>query len=674
MNERGVRQPSTARTILSAAVILLVLVGLAISLRPRLFPAKKPVPVVTPVEVTSPTGGTPRGIDSPNSPFLNTRPEVKYVADTRCDDCHAEIAARYRQHPMGRSISVLDAAAIEAEAKIAPAPAESLQLGGFEYEVDYSGGKAVHRESYLDANGESALTISKELAYEVGAGSRGRSYLVRQGDHLLMSPLTWYPAHDKWALSPGYERNHSHFYRPVIGACLFCHAGEAKWDENTRNRYEEPILPQPAITCQRCHGPGELHVAKHSSALPLTSGEGRGEGIEITNDFDPTIVNPAHLPDPLALDVCAQCHLSGAARVIAPGQHWNDFRPGLPLSDFIAIYVERQSAGHHFVGHAEQMQESRCFVGSEGKLRCTSCHDPHGVPAKDEQVEFYRQRCLECHGEGKNSCAEIQEVRQAKQDNCVACHMPALSTEIAHAAVTDHRVPRRPNAEEVATEPANVNVARRLIPFDRNVLTRPGYPVQRNLGLAMLIASENSGTMELTEYTQAAVPLLEMAVEQDAVDFAAREGLATAYERLRRPAEALAQFEIVLQDHPQREFSLAGSARQLLLLNRFSDAAGAFQEVRTVNPHMPLYYAEGGLALARQHEWDECEKLCRDALEKFRDSFACRQLLVESLLGLERTEDAERAFAELVRLQPASAGALRKWYAQHPLKMKSNFD
>src|SRR5436305_1142355 len=40
-----------------------------------------------------------------DSPFLNTRPGVKYVGDDRCGECHMKEALSYREHPMGRSVS-----------------------------------------------------------------------------------------------------------------------------------------------------------------------------------------------------------------------------------------------------------------------------------------------------------------------------------------------------------------------------------------------------------------------------------------------------------------------------------------------------------------------------------------------------------------------------------------
>src|SRR5688572_3108149 len=35
------------------------------------------------------------------SPYRNVRPDVRYVSDATCAECHGEIAAAYAKHPMG---------------------------------------------------------------------------------------------------------------------------------------------------------------------------------------------------------------------------------------------------------------------------------------------------------------------------------------------------------------------------------------------------------------------------------------------------------------------------------------------------------------------------------------------------------------------------------------------
>src|SRR5216684_2560189 len=40
-----------------------------------------------------------------DSPFLNVRPDVKYVGADACAACHSDQAVPYRRHPMGQSLA-----------------------------------------------------------------------------------------------------------------------------------------------------------------------------------------------------------------------------------------------------------------------------------------------------------------------------------------------------------------------------------------------------------------------------------------------------------------------------------------------------------------------------------------------------------------------------------------
>src|SRR5262249_5021826 len=56
--------------------------------------------------------GAPRAATADNdprrtydTPFRNVRPEVNYVGDDACAECHKDLAAKYHEHPMGRSLA-----------------------------------------------------------------------------------------------------------------------------------------------------------------------------------------------------------------------------------------------------------------------------------------------------------------------------------------------------------------------------------------------------------------------------------------------------------------------------------------------------------------------------------------------------------------------------------------
>ena len=102
--------------------------------------------------------------------------------------------------------------------------------------------------------------------------------------------------------------------------------------------------------------------------------------------YQATDVNPSRLEPALRAAVCEQCHLQGQVRVLRRGRGVFDFRPGLPLEQFWAVFefAQDESAAPKAVGQVEQMQQSRCFQASDGALGCSSCHDPHRLPAAED--------------------------------------------------------------------------------------------------------------------------------------------------------------------------------------------------------------------------------------------------------------------------------------------------
>jgi len=368
------------------------------------------------------------------TPFLNVRPGVRYVGDAACAACHPAVAQTYRAHPMGRSAETVGRAApVERYDAAAKNP---FTANGFEFRVEKDGDRVTHRMSARTVDGVVLPNYVLPVGVAIGSGTRGRTYVGVQAGAAWQSPVSWFAKDARWDLSPTHELE-SGGRRPITPGCLFCHTHRVDPVPGATNRFREPLFPvQAPIGCERCHGPGELHVSDRLA--------GRDPG-----GVDHTIVNPKHLPADLRTDVCRQCHLQGVSRVFRRGRDPFDYRPGLPWDQYVTTFVRpREETDYRkSVGQFEQVEASRCFAGSGGALGCTSCHDPHAKPQPDAAVAFYRGRCLTCHE--SRGCTASGEDRRARNDNCIACHMPkADSSNIAHTAVTDHRVRRRPGGDD----------------------------------------------------------------------------------------------------------------------------------------------------------------------------------------------------------------------------------
>jgi predicted CXXCH cytochrome family protein len=606
------------------------------------------------------------------TPYRNVRPDVKYVGDAACAGCHPALARTFRQHPMGQSLALVAAASpLERYDEAAHNPFEA---SGFRYRVEREAGRVLHRETAGPPVGPPLTDLAAEVLFAVGSGQRGRAYLIDRDGYLFASPMTWYPTKSIWDLSPGYEKRNAHFTRPITPDCLFCHCNQAEHVADTVNRYRPPIFRGEAVGCERCHGPGELHVQRHQA----------GEKVA---DLDDTIVNPGRLAPPLREAVCQQCHLQGQQRILRRGRGTFDYRPGLPLHLFLSDFVRKPeyAEDNKFVGAVEQMYASRCFQGSAGEaqLGCVSCHDPHERPGPDQKVAYYRKRCLNCHREEaaaeagaksapasrhkQRGCSVPAAVRRAtdKDDSCIACHMPSTGSTINHTAVVDHRVPRRPEPARAPAPLAPRLEQIPLMPFHPDLAGPEDEEVARGLGIALAETADSQPEARARQLAEWALPLLQAALANDPEDPPAWEARGNALWFLGRLEEALAAYEKALDQAPQREASLARAASLTLRLNRLAAARSYGERAVAVNPWNVSYHLELAKVHARGRDWRSAAREVERALRLNPAHLTARSLLVTCYAQLGERARAEAEFKALAGLSPPERqGALRRWFAE----------
>jgi hypothetical protein len=579
--------------------------------------------------------------------YRNVRPEVRYVGQQACAGCHPKQAASYRDHPMGRSLApIASASPLE---RYDAAAKNAFDAFDFRYEIERRGERIVHRERALDANGGQIFAVENEVSFAVGSGTRGRTYLVNRDGYLFQSPITWYPEKKTWDLSPGFDQIHHHFGRAVQPDCLFCHSNRAYPVEDAENHYEAPIFEGHAIGCERCHGPGQLHVSRQQAK----------ERYEGTDD---TIVNPGNLQPVLRDAVCEQCHLQGVVRIPRRGRQPFEFRPGLPLHLFLSAYVKPPSAGDHkFVGQVEQMVASRCYQESDGRMGCIACHDPHVFPTAGERVGYYRDRCLSCHG--KKGCSLPLADRRAvsKDYNCMQCHMPAGESDIQHHSITDHRIPRRStDAAPVATRGDGLP----LVHFHGRLLPADDPEAARDLSIALVDRVERYPPRVRQELGAIALGRLKAALKRDPADVPALDANAHALWAVGDRAGAAAAFDAALTLAPRREGTLQWAAMLALEQKQPAAAVGFLERAIAANPWRHEYHYLLAEALAQRKQWASVLKQAEEALKLNPANTGARQLLVECLLESGRPDEARAELDRLLALSPPNAAALRSWFAQ----------
>lgn len=326
---------------------------------------------------------------------------VESAGAQRCVFCHRDEVEGYARSAMAHSLR-----------RAGDEPPGSVHANGTKVIMQSS--PAGFFQRWENGGDEAAYRVD----YVIGSGNHASGYLVDLGGHLFQSPVAYYSSRHAYDLAPGYENQPDpDFTRPVSEECLLCHSGSALHIPGTLNQYRSPVFSAEGVTCERCHGPAEWHLAEPRAG---------------------TIVNPAKLAPAARDSICEQCHLFGVARVPNPEKSLSDFVPGKPLEDTFTIYHDANPSGaFKVISHVEQLALSQCARKSGGRLWCGTCHNPHAKPA--QPVEYYRSRCLSCHTAG------FSATHPPKDSDCIGCHMPRRAAKDGgHSAFTDHRIQRRP--------------------------------------------------------------------------------------------------------------------------------------------------------------------------------------------------------------------------------------
>jgi photosynthetic reaction center cytochrome c subunit len=466
-------------------------------------------------------------IDSKSA--LTTSPEP--TGAQRCVVCHPSEVAGYEKTTMAHS---LRRAGIE--------PAGTVSANGSTITATLSAAGTFQHW----ANGGDQLDF--RVDWVIGSGTHASGYLVNIGDHLFQSPIAFYHSRNAYDLAPGFEnQSDPDFTRPIREECVLCHSGTALHVAETLNQYRAPIFPADAesITCERCHGPSEQHVANPSAN---------------------NIIRPAKL-EPAARDsICEQCHLFGAARVPNPGKKISDFVPGQRTEDVFTTYHDANPTGaFKVISHSEQLALSACARNSGDKLWCGTCHNPHDKPV--EAVSYYRARCLTCHA------TNFPAAHPAKDSDCLSCHMPRRNAnDGGHTVFTDHRIQRRP--QEAPAAPADSGIVAWREPA-------PEFQM-RNLGIAHIDAGmqRHSAPFILQGYRE-----LTSVQQQFSSDSELYKWIGQALLIGKQDSEAKFAFERALELDPNSALAEADAASPYI---ESGDSAGAIAHLESALAIDPL--------------------------------------------------------------------------------------
>lgn len=285
------------------------------------------------------------------------------------------------------------------------------------------------------------LVATCVLAATIAARTAGRTSAASPADAqapATQAPVTQAPApasQGQAALPAGYAGSDT---------CITCHEDQAGRLKGTaHDQAKNPRSPAAAQGCETCHGPGQAHVDDEAS--------GKIQKI--------TALKPAEISQK-----CLTCHNRGEHAGWEGSAH---DRRDLSCATCHSVHSFK-SFEHQLVKtnettlcatcHRLQVAKTERAVAHmpvrEGKMSCTSCHNPHGSISNVKALKVgssVAESCISCHTEMRGPVLwEHTPVRE----NCATCHDPHGSSNDRMLAV---RMPMLCQRCHVATRhPASI--------------------------------------------------------------------------------------------------------------------------------------------------------------------------------------------------------------------------
>jgi tetratricopeptide (TPR) repeat protein len=244
--------------------------------------------------------------------------------------------------------------------------------------------------------------------------------------------------------------------------------------------------------------------------------------------------------------------------------------------------------------------------------------------------------------------------------------MPARpGTDIAHVAVTDHRILRTPRDWTDRT-PERVESGSPLVLLNGETLgpgEREGLGLE--LGAALTFEAETRrDSSQRKRLAYLASTLLDRAEAERRHDVFTMRMCARAMAVQGKLAEAVRLDEIILRSAPDHEQVLEERVRYAIGLNETRPALDRARRAVALNPLSAVLHERLAHIEMREKDWAAAIRESREALRLDPFLRFARMFLIESLLRAgDRDQEARREFEILSKLFPDQRAALEEWFS-----------
>ena len=619
--------------------------------------------------------------------------EATYVGIEACGTCHTPQHESFVRSQMGRSFKHATRSLSDATwDNVKPIFSEFDNM----YYQPFAKGEDLFVREFRMAGADTVHLRVEKIDFIVGSGQHTNSHIYDENGFLYQIPVTWYAQDAKWGLAPKFQKsgNNYRFGRVITDECMACHNAQPTFDQGSENRFEN--VPA-GIDCEKCHGPGSIHVAEKKAGIIVNT----------VSEVDFSIVNPGKLSPELQLDVCKRCHMQGAS-VFATGQSPLDWRPGKPLSTHENVFWPRQpDSTSHFImaSHPDRLAMSACYQASWDPskglepMTCLTCHDPH-LPVEETPLELKSAACTNCHENALQKgitgviCTDPGVVSGSNTAACASCHLPkSPSTDIPHIRITDHyiRVPDRLSEKQAADQTAFLRLASFIDPkpdsktladgfltYYEQFTDRPGMLDSAKVYLQKAQSQNKGTTQDAQALTQSWIRLWHLENDYESIrrvssPFSSLPTDAWTFYRIGEAFGAVADYNAAVSWY-QRAVNLLPTHLRfmdklgvaLTQAGRPEEALALYDSLLLLNPKFETGLNNRGFARLYLNDFSGAEADFKAALALSPDLELAMANLASLFLNTNREEEARPIVAKLIRLYPGNGEYARVWNMLNP--------
>jgi len=324
---------------------------------------------------------------------LGKMPQLGSASD--CARCHPAQEGEPLT-PMGRALELPGT-----NATLSSHPNLTFHKAAYTYTVETHQGKS----TYSVTDGAHSITVP--ISWTFGEGAQ--TWILERDGHFYESLVSYYPSVERLDITTGDEGLTPETLEEAIGrrlsevevkACFGCHATNAVVNGELSLR-----TLKPGVRCEHCHTGVENHLISEAlsgggdlESAPPALGRLNSEGIS---------------------NFCGQCHRT-----------W----------DLVVRSGWRGVSNVRFQPY--RLANSRCFDGTDHRISCVACHDPHQTVVRDEVS--YDVKCLACHAASSSNGLVASPGKEkgcpVAKSKCVSCHMPRVRLPNGLMTFYDHQI------------------------------------------------------------------------------------------------------------------------------------------------------------------------------------------------------------------------------------------